>query len=554
MTATDPGPAAGADFSTRALYALPPGCTLDAVTSDGHGLAFVTVPEEGVQLLWDGDPGQPFEGLGEMRDKTAAVFCSEDGAHVAYVGKRGERMFVGRDAGEDPSVESFSRSVPPVFSREGRHLAYGAEVAGAFRLIVDGQAIGELPIAPIEAVWSPDGERLAYVELREAAKNVYECRIVIDGVAGPWFDGLRNAGGAMQFSPDSRRFAYYRVDGEGHCQWVVDGVAQRLANEVPTVSIARMRRVGVVEPPLAACFSPDSRRFAYFADVVEKGVAILEDDVPGPLFKGVGVPVFSPDSRRLAYLAQTYEKQLTLVVDGVPGPERPGDWGGTPVFSGDSRHVAVAMLREEGGILRKRHFVSLSVDGRTIAEVEGDSCIQEAAFSPDGERVAWWAGHGEIRHVMVNEARHTHDAVALSNPVFTSAGRLVYAALVRSGQTTILVDGRPGPLADVLAAPQSSFAVFENPRTGRPTHPFAVSPDGEHVVWAGVFGDEWRPVIDDRLGPSFEQVFVSAFEADGTAVWWAQRGEVVYRVTAPTVPPAGGTGALAAVGAGAAGS
>lgn len=519
-----------AGFTTEALFSLPPGCIPDAVTSDGHVVAFWPQPDGRLRFVWDGVAGEPFDGLMEMRDKSSAVFSSDDGAHVAYVGTRGDRTFVGRDGGEDPSVSVFSRSVPPVFSPGGIHLAYGASQSGDdVRLVLDGRVIGELPIAPIAAVFSPDGERLAYAEIRTLAKGSHECRIVLDGIAGEWFDGIRNAVGAMQFSPDSHRFAHFRVDGKGHCQWVVDGVAQRLANEVPTVSLARLRRIGAMEPPLAACFSPDSRRFAYFADVFEKGVAIIEDDVAGPLFKGVGMPVFSPDSRHMAYLAQTHAKTLTLVLDGTPGPEWSGSWGPSPTFSADSRRVAVTLAREDGNFLRRRHLVALAVDGHILTEVPGDDASMELAFSPDGERVAWWVRRGEITEVMVNESPHTGAAIAHSEPVFTRTGRLVYGAImVPDGQVTIMVDGRPGPLADVLSNPQRTIGL----RGDRSTLPFAISPDGEHVAWAGSFGDECRPVIDDRVGPPFDQVVSWAFGQAETVFWYAQRGDIVYRVTA----------------------
>lgn len=519
-----------AGFTAEALFSLPPGCTPDAVTSDGHVVAFWPQPDGRLRFVWDGVAGEPFDGLGEMRDKTAAIFSSDDGSHVAYVGMRGDRTFVGRDGGEDSPVDSFSRSVPPVFSRGGLHLAYGAGIGSPeVRLIVDGNVVGELPIAPIQAVFSPDGDRLAFVEFREPAKGRSEFRIVLDGVAGSWFQGMRNAVGAMQFSPDSRRFAYYRVDGEGHCQWIVDGVAQRLANEIPTVSVTRLRRIGVVEAPLAACFSPDSRRFAYFADVVEKGVAIIEDDAPGPLFKAVGMPAFSPDSGRLAYVAQTFAKTLALVVDGVTLGEWPASDAGEPVFSADNRHVAITLQRDEGSFLRKRHLVALAVDGHLLTEVSGDAASMEPAFSPDGERVAWWVRRGEISEIMVNGTPHTDAALASSEPLFTRTGHLVHGAImVPDGRVTIMVDGRPGPFADVLRFPRTSIGL----RGDRPTVPFMISPDGEHVAWAGFFGEECRPVIDDRLGPTFDQVVSWAFGEEGTASWWAQRGEVVYRVTA----------------------
>lgn len=520
------------DFTTEALFTLPPGCTPDAVTSDGHVVTFWAHPDGRMRFVWDDIVGEPFDGVPDMRDKLSAIFSSENGAHLAYAGQRGDDMFIGRDAAEEPSGQGFSRSVPPVFSPDGSHLAYGGYSAGEFRLIVDGEIVGELPIAPIAAAFSPDGERLAFVEVREVADSAVELRIVLDKTPGAWFRGMRNARGAMQFSPDSRRFAYYRIDGEGHSQWIVDGVAQRLANEVRSIGIAQLRGIGVLEDPLIARFSPDSQRFVYFADVLEKGVAILEDDVPGPLFKAVGMPVFSADSRHLAYVGQTYSKRLTLVVDGRPGPEWPGAWAGTPVFSADGRHVAVVIHREAGNILRKRHYYALAVDGHIVTELEGDDASFAPVFSPDGTRVAWWVQRGEVPQMLVNETPYAEESIAWGDPMFTSTEHLVYAAVVGEGSGSILVDGRPGPIADVFIDRQSTIHVFDDPRTGKTTPSFAVSPDGEHVIWAGLFGAEHRPIIDNLVGPGFDRIISSAFSPDGRATWWAQRGDVIHRVSA----------------------
>jgi hypothetical protein len=312
----------------------------------------------------------------------------------------------------------------------------------------------------------------------------------------------------------------------------VDGIAQRLANEVRSIGIAQLRGIGVLEDPLIAGFSPDSRRFVYFADVLEKGVAILEDDVPGPLFKAVGMPVFSADSRHLAYVGQSYSNLLTLVIDGRPGPEWPGRETGLPVFSGDGRHTALTIHREAGNILRKRHHYALAVDGHFLTELEGDDVSFAPVFSPDGTRVAWWIRHDEVTQVMVDDRPHPEDNIGLGEPVFTSAGHLVYAAVVEQGSVTILIDGRPGPLADVIEDRHTTIAVFDDSRTGRSTPMFAISADGTHVIWAGLFGEEARPVVDDHVGPSFDRVISSSFASDGRPTWWAQRGDAIYRVTA----------------------
>lgn len=128
---------------------LPPGCAPHTITSGGHVTAFYEAPEGGLRFVWDGNVGAPFDGLIELRDGSRAVYSSADGAHLAYMGVRGDKVFVGRDDREDPPFDGFSRSVPPTFDRAGAHLAYGALVAdGEYRLILDGEAVGTAPLAP----------------------------------------------------------------------------------------------------------------------------------------------------------------------------------------------------------------------------------------------------------------------------------------------------------------------------------------------------------------------------------------------------------------------
>jgi hypothetical protein len=512
------------------VCSMPEGCNAFAATADGHVAAFWPQSDGRLRFVWDGVAGDPFDGLVEMRDKSAAIFVSPDGAHLAYVGLRGGRGFVGRDGGEDASFGDFSRSVPPVFSHDGGHLGYGVIVGDDGRLVLDGQIVGDAPLAPIEVVFSADGV-LAFVEMRAAPDGGHDVRIVLDGHPGEWFRGMRNARGAMQFSPDGRRFASYRIDTRGHGQWVIDGVPMRLVNDAHPVSLARMRGVGVLDPPLVARFSPDGSRFAWFADLVDGGVAIAEDDLPGPSFKAVGKPVFSPDSRRLAYVAQTLAGTWTLVVDGRPTDELRSTDAGVPVFSPDSRHVAVALCHDEGGVFRRRHLVRMIQDGAPLLEVPGDVACQHVVFSPDGQRLGWWVQTGPETTVMVDLDRVATVGQIVGYQVFTASGLLAFAATTPGKSATVYLDGLAGPRAEELLLPRTARMETWSVDDDAPITPFAVSPDGGHVCWAGRFADGVRPVVDDRVGPILEDIIAWDFDASGVARWWVRQGDTISIAT-----------------------
>jgi dipeptidyl aminopeptidase/acylaminoacyl peptidase len=440
-------------------------------------------------------------------------------------------MYIGRDAGESPEFAGLSRSAPPTFSSGGAHLAYGAEVDGAFRLIIDGTATNTETLAAIAPIFSPDGTRFALVELRTTGPEP-EFRIVLDGVQGPWFHGMRNAVGVLQFSPDSRRFAYYRIDGKGRGQWIVDGVEQRWVNDVRPFGLSQLRGVGVLDPPMPAAFSPDSRRFAYFADVEEKGVAVVEDDVPGPVVNRASPPVFSADGRRLAYGAETFAKTWVIVLDGVVGLEREDTLCSEPVFSPDGSRLAWTIRREEGGFLRKRGICALVIDDEVVSEQAGDDVSGSPSFSSDGARVVWWVRRGKEAFVLVDGDPGPALAPLASEAVFSSAGRLMYAGGLISGEMTVFVDHRPGPTATGMLAPISAVPRSDRRDFNVSSIPFRVSPGGNHVAWAGIFEDGLRPVINDLVGPAYDQVLSWSFDSAGVATWWAQRDEVLYRVRA----------------------
>ena len=51
------------DFAIEPLFTLPPEATPDAFTSDGHGITFLELADDWLQLFWDGQAGEPFDGL-----------------------------------------------------------------------------------------------------------------------------------------------------------------------------------------------------------------------------------------------------------------------------------------------------------------------------------------------------------------------------------------------------------------------------------------------------------------------------------------------------------
>ena len=113
---------------------------------------------------------------------------------------------------------------------------------------------------------------------------------------------------------------------------------------------------------------------------------------------------------------------------------------------------------------------------------------------------------------------------------FDGLGRLVHAG--RSGASqTIVVDGRPGPLAEGIVQLVTAREAFGRVAPVSTPVAFRISADGAHVIWAGFFDGAQHPVMDDEVGPEFDLIYDCRFDQDGSAVWWAERGQEVVRVT-----------------------
>jgi hypothetical protein len=176
----------------------------------------------------------------EEFDRVGAPALSRDGRHLAYRAQLGERPFVVVDGRPGPAAEYMG---DPAISADGRVVAYAARRDGRWRLVVgEGETALEGP--PSSVFLSPDGSSVAWL-MKSGSDGSSKVRVFVNGKAGEPFALV----GRVAFSPDGRRVTYAADDGDR--QYVVIGEEKREAS-------------GRLGDPV---FSPDGRRVGYGARI-----------------------------------------------------------------------------------------------------------------------------------------------------------------------------------------------------------------------------------------------------------------------------------------------
>jgi TPR repeat protein len=315
-------------------------------------------------------------------------------------------------------------------------------------------------------------------------------------------------------------------------------------------------------------FSPDGRRVAYGAGDKSGllGMALDEtiviDGTVGKHYDEVGTPVFSPDSRHVTYRAFR-ENRWRMVVDGTEGDEYESMLN-IPIFSPDNQRVAYI-----GGRWKKL-FVVNGQHANEVSATDGGNLV----FSPDGRRLACVLAKGRQAFVYLDGVEGaTYDSIGV--PVFTSDGRLAYAAARGATWYTVIEGSEPTQHAEY---PQVGDAVFSSDGqrlafratsgsqevavvdgvAGKPYDEIgrlAFSPDGQHFVFEARLGSTWRVVVDGSEGPDYVPVKEFAVERGWRLLhrrgWVFERpdlltyvgvsdGQIVrreVRISARSVPP-----------------
>lgn len=460
-------------------------------TNDGRHLFWLDHPDEQhVQVFWDGVGGDRLSRL--VPQPNGSTFFRIPGSeHLCYYAETTDGLRVGVDDSVGRPLQGVSQS-PPSVSVHGR-IAYVARFDGVMRLFVD-HDLDPRPVAPLkdaQAIWSPDGTRLAWVE-QDASGSAARERVVVDGVEGPWTKHISTAPWGLQFSPDSSRVAYYGRSATSW-QYLVDGVVGP-----PT------------EDSRAFFWSPDSRRFVYDARIRGRW-HLVDDGQIGPAHDGVVLVGF--DGLHRPVWISNDGKRRQIVVDGQPDPAHEGVT--KPTFAPDGSRGYAIKQSPSGLIGRFRPRQRMTIDGVPCDEHVWED-ISVVLFETATTPPIYRCRGGKAEHVVANgQPGPAFDLII--GPVASPEGHWAYLGLTDDG-ATLVVDGRNlAPAGDLVTVEMDQVLLF--------------MPDGAGVAWALQLDEGWHPAVGDDIGPACQRVLPPHIDADGGAFWHAIRNDFVTRIS-----------------------
>lgn len=298
---------------------------------DSKHFAFVTRQNRGQRVVIDGKVGRLCEAIGDddpvfspASDRLAYTVYSSRGCSVAVLADLEEPTLVT----EGETFDGIAGGTP-IFSPNGKRIAYIAGKDGRFIVVVDGE--NSTPYAGIvkgSLCFSPDSKHCAY-----AARSSGKSLVIVDGEVVSQHDDVF----MVQFGSGHSGFSYLAKDRE-RWVWMRNGkrVCELLGGE--EVKVAEdLSHIGYVvkekdkqvlvlderhvyrNPEIVhLVFSPDSTRLACVArhSLTQQG-AVVVDGVSGPLFNGIVKPGigFTPDSGNLVYTARLSNGEVSLVVN-----------------------------------------------------------------------------------------------------------------------------------------------------------------------------------------------------------------------------------------------
>lgn len=390
---------------------------------------------------------------GTQSSPLRVVFGSR-GAGVAWVVERADGLHVVHDGRPGRAVTTVDQiSISP----DGSRIAYGAQVDGAWRMIVDGDVV--VPSSAVEdPVFSPDGRHVAYFASAGETK-----RVVIDRVEGP---ECRVSVGVPLFNADSTLVAYAEVPGDGQPARLVVSDLSLAGESVRTSGVKHFIANDARTAIAAVVDDGDGERVVVFAFSREGAVT------RGPPYDAVSNLAVAPGGDTVAYVAEKEGRRL-LVLGGKEAPLPGGSVSGAPVIRPDGAGVGVILASPEGQFLHEPFAAAKTGRGRRYEEAA------ELAYAAGGRSSAFCARRGESWFVVVNgKEGPPFDRVV--SPTFSPDGKLLVYRARKDGRRFVVISDANGTTLRQLPTYEQVFPVLFT-ADGRSIR-YGVK-DGQQLAW-----------------------------------------------------------------------
>jgi roadblock/LC7 domain-containing protein len=289
---------------------------------DGARFSYTALGEDGQRTVFvDGEPGPAWE----MAGLTA---FSDDGRHAAYAAKEHGVLYIVLDGQKGPPLAKILQSVPFRFRPGSGEVVYPAQINGEWRMFAGGQWEVGYGYAVGLPVFSKDGRHMAYVAQREGELKKLESPsggpcdwsagpavAVIDGRVGPEYASID--GIALSDNGKSVGYTGWRDHG---LRVVVNGK-----------ELGPFKEHGAGVP----LWNADGSRYAFYASADEEGkTCIVTSAGKGRAYDEVKGLRWSPCGRWLVYAARRGTTWCVVIngSEGQPHDEVLAELGGGIVF------------------------------------------------------------------------------------------------------------------------------------------------------------------------------------------------------------------------------
>ncbi|OLE54805.1 MAG: hypothetical protein AUG51_06800 [Acidobacteria bacterium 13_1_20CM_3_53_8] len=442
---------------------------------------------------------------------------SPDGQRIAYFSKKRGGIWVVPTFGGSPrQLTEFGAS--PAWSHDGAMIAFqsdatstiGAGSVGSSTIwVVPSEGgtpkqitkVGNPPGGHLLPSWSPNNQRIAFVDLNYTTQQIWSVSITGDGLkqlshrpsarAGQsvsWRDPLEGRASYPLYSPDGRSI-YFVV---GTAVWMLPISP---TDDEPTDEPVRVTDSGV-SVITGLTLSADGKRIAYSAQTLASNIWSLSVSpnslavgTPKQLTNQTGArnsqPAFSADGRKLAFIQFLQGGRVSLWVADADGnnPTPTPSYGNIPSWFPDGDRIAFTSARDNHWSV----WVTSLQTGREHILYDAGRDIQYARVSPDGQQIAFnmvdERGVINLWTVPVSGGQPrqlTFDQELAGFPAWSPDGKWLAYQMKRGDDAYLMIMPSDGG--------ESTQLTFEHGRSW----PYSFSPDGDRVLFAGERDGVWN--------------------------------------------------------------